>query len=94
MNTFWKIRGQWGLGCRGLSLGAVYVASKRFIDKVVDLDENGPAQEAAIAVSDPLLYARETLINDRREEYDYLTALLKDSAIPRRSSLPHRSCAT
>jgi hypothetical protein len=79
MNTFWKIVVS-GTLVAGGALGAVYVP--RFIEKVVDLDESEPAQEAAIAVSDPLLYARETLINDRREEYDYLTALLKDSADP------------
>src|SRR5258706_151118 len=35
---------------------------------------------AAIQLSDPQLYARETLINDRRREQDFLSDLLDKSA--------------
>ena len=80
MNTFWKCVAGAAIGT-GLTLGTIYVVIPRFF-KALDFDESEPAHEAAIAVSDPLLYARETLINDRREEYEYLSTLLKDSADP------------
>ena len=46
------------------------------------LDEQSADTDAAITLSDPLLYARETLINDRRREYEFLTDLLGKSADP------------
>ena len=47
-----------------------------------DLDDSEPPRPATIAVSDPQIYARETLINDRREEFEYLSKLLAKSADP------------
>jgi hypothetical protein len=52
------------------------------------LDESAPESDAAITISDPQLYARETLINDRRREYDFLTDLLNDSANPEKVQFP------
>jgi len=36
-------------------------------------------EPAVITIGDPQVYARETLINDRRQEIDYLNALIKES---------------
>ncbi|MCA6115492.1 hypothetical protein J6524_11385 [Bradyrhizobium sp. WSM 1738] len=50
------------------------------VPTVEAIDETSPESDATITLSDPLLYARETLINDRRREYDFLTDLLIDSS--------------
>lgn len=44
-----------------------------------DYDEEGSQKAAAIEVSDPQIYTRENLINDRRKEIARLTELLNDS---------------
>jgi len=44
------------------------------------IDEIGPQSQAVIQISDAQVYARETLVNDRRTEIDYLTKLLSESA--------------
>lgn len=41
--------------------------------------ENKDHAKAAIQMSPPTIYARETLINDRRREHEYLEQVLKDS---------------
>ncbi len=43
------------------------------------LDYNGEQRPASIQVSDPQLYKREDLINERREETEYLKDLLNKS---------------
>ena len=87
MATFWNIViDTWKIVLGAIVGGALTYVGVFYVyplvAKAVDLDESGPAREAAITVSDPLLYARETLINDRREEYEYLSKLLVDSADP------------
>lgn len=47
---------------------------------VDEIDTFYPQQPAVIALSDPQIYSRESLINDRREEAEFLETLLKDSA--------------
>jgi hypothetical protein len=44
------------------------------------IDWNGPQKEAAILLSDPQLYSREALINDRRQEAEFLREMLKTSS--------------
>jgi hypothetical protein len=46
---------------------------------IFKFNEQGPQQPAAITVSDPQIYARETLINDRIRERKLLRALLTES---------------
>src|SRR5262245_53364554 len=43
------------------------------------VDEASPQQDAAIQLSDAQVYARETMVNDRRNESKYLSKLLDDS---------------
>lgn len=43
------------------------------------IDRINPQEEAAITLSDPQVYSREALINDRRREAEYLERLLKES---------------
>lgn len=45
--------------------------------RISDVDESGPQRNAVILVSDPQIYARESLINDRRREAAYLEEQLK-----------------
>ncbi len=47
--------------------------------KLTEVDERGPQRPAVITISDPQVYARETLINDRRREVEFLKQLLEDS---------------
>lgn len=47
--------------------------------KAERIDYDGEQKPATILVSDPQVFSRETLINDRREEEEYLTALLQES---------------
>lgn len=47
--------------------------------RVTDVDETGPQRSAAIQLSDPQVYSRENLINDRRKEEEYLKELLEES---------------
>ena len=44
------------------------------------IDWNGPQKEAAILLSDPQLYSREALINDRRHEAEFLRRMLEASS--------------
>lgn len=46
---------------------------------LTDVDETGPQKPAVITISDPQVYARETLINDRRREIEFLQDLLEKS---------------
>lgn len=46
---------------------------------LTDVDESGPQEPAVITISDPQVYARETLINDRRREIEFLQDLLEKS---------------
>jgi len=46
---------------------------------VHEINESGPQQPAAIQLSDPQIYARETMLNDRRQEVDFLQEKLRDS---------------
>ncbi len=59
------------LGCRG--------PETPYALKLGDVDEEGPQTAAAITISDPKVFARETLINDRRLEVAYLQNVLDDS---------------
>ncbi len=59
------------LGCRG--------PETPYALKVGSVDEDGPQTAAAITISDPKVFARETLINDRRQEVAYLQQVLADS---------------
>lgn len=71
----------WGIGGAAVALAigaAVAVYGVRF--EPDDVNEGEPPRAATIVVSDPQLYARETLINDRREEFEYLGKLLTESA--------------
>jgi hypothetical protein len=43
------------------------------------VDETHKEQKAVIQISDPQVYSRETLINDRRQEIEYLKRLLDES---------------
>ena len=47
--------------------------------KTGNIDYSGPQTKAAIQFSDPQLYKREALINERRDELEYLNKLLWDS---------------
>ncbi len=47
--------------------------------KTSDLDYERPQAGGTITVSDPKLYRREALINERRRETDYLDGLINDS---------------
>ena len=65
-----------------ISIGAVTYAGSKLLGNNPYLDETDPSRDAVITVGDPLLYARESLINDRRNEYDYLAKLLAASEDP------------
>lgn len=47
--------------------------------KVGRLDYSGPQKKAVIQFSDPQIYKREALINERRDEREYLEELLENS---------------
>jgi hypothetical protein len=59
-----------------------------------DVDEQSPQQKALIRFSDVQVFARETLLNDRRQEAQHLTELLAQS--PQEQFLPqlHRDLST
>lgn len=46
---------------------------------VQNVDEAGPQQPAVIQISDPQIYSRETLVNDRRREAAYLEKMVQAS---------------
>lgn len=52
---------------------------KPFNLTIADMDEQNPQQKAVIELSDPQVYARETLVNDRYAEIKYLQGLLVES---------------
>gem|GEM_PF-3237768 len=64
-------------------LGATLLAGCTFFKfkplTVDDVDEDSPQSPAAITLSDPQIYSRETLVNDRRREADYLKDLIEGS---------------
>jgi hypothetical protein len=54
--------------------------SRGYFDSTISRHKyDGQQRPASIQVSDPQLYKRENLINERREEYEYLTDLLAKS---------------
>jgi hypothetical protein len=58
----------------------VFGCSSGYYDTTLShLDYNGQQRPASIQVSDPQLYKREDLINERREEIEYLKDLLNKS---------------
>jgi hypothetical protein len=50
--------------------------------QIAEFDERPPQQAAAIAISDPQIYQRETLVNDRLREARLIKRLLDDSEKP------------
>ena len=46
---------------------------------ISDFDETGPQKAASIEISDPQIYTRENLINDRRKEVERLNEILAES---------------
>jgi hypothetical protein len=49
--------------------------------KVEEVDYGSPQKAATVVVSDPQVYARASLINDRRREVEYLQQLLTNSTV-------------
>lgn len=58
------------------------IGKKPFSLKVAAFNEQGPQQAAVITISDPQIFKRETLINDRLRERQLITSLLDESAKP------------
>jgi len=84
------------LSALSLSLGIGVIVAAVFIAYLsgvrVSLDEtsinwSGPQEKAAITLSDPQVYSREALINDRRRETEFLEKLLEESE--NENFLPH-----
>jgi hypothetical protein len=67
-----------GLGICLLQLTGCFLSSHLRIEQV---DYSGKQSPAAILIGDPQVYARASLINDRRQETEYLQQLLTNSEI-------------
>jgi len=65
-----------------LALSACSLFKTPFDFNIGRFNETGPQQPAAITLSDPQVFARETLINDRLREQNFLNGLLKESEDP------------
>jgi hypothetical protein len=72
-----------------LVVGALIVGIRALITQLTDasIDREGPQEDAAITLSDPQVYSREALINDRRREAEFLQRLL--DASDKVTFLPH-----
>jgi hypothetical protein len=63
-----------------IAIGLTFTSCpKPFNMTMTDMDEKSPQQKAVIELSDPQVYARETLVNDRYAEIKYLKGLLEES---------------
>jgi len=60
-------------GCEG-------IGDNPFALQIHHFNEDGPQHAAAITVSDPQIYSRESLVNDRRREAELIQTLLTRSA--------------
>ncbi len=60
-------------GCCGFSLCSYKALTAD------DIDERSDQAAAAITLSDPQIYSRETLVNDRKREAEYLSTLITAS---------------
>ncbi|HEV7694272.1 MAG TPA: hypothetical protein VGO52_25780 [Hyphomonadaceae bacterium] len=67
--------------CIATLVGGLAVAScsTPFSTAVSDYDMGKPQAPAVVVLSDPQVYARETLVNDRRDEIAYLKDVLERS---------------
>lgn len=63
----------------GLSILIITSCADNYRLKVNSLDYTGPQEKAVIQFSDPQLYKREALVNERRREREYLVELLEES---------------
>ncbi|MDQ3830252.1 MAG: hypothetical protein M3361_13330, partial [Candidatus Tectomicrobia bacterium] len=64
----------------GLLAGVLgVVVGKRYLVDLPSIDWSEPQEDAAIILSDPQLYSREALINDRRQEAEFLHGMLTSS---------------
>src|SRR2546430_17724354 len=65
------------------AIGLVLSGCTGVVPYVVEpIDLSGPQQQASILIKDPQVYSRATLINDRKNEEQYLKALLEKQTDP------------
>ena len=72
-----KIRSSWFLMLLAVMLALS--SCRTFDSNIWKFNETDPQQPAAITISDPQVFARETLINDRLREQKFLNDLLNES---------------
>jgi hypothetical protein len=73
------MRGLWACAAVAVLVGCDGLGKTPFALQLNAVDESRPQQPAAITISDPQIYSRSTLENDRRRQAELIKALLSGS---------------